>query len=477
MRRLIALGFIILSGVILAVPGGVRAQGEGDTCPGIALAALTVADQVCAETGRNQACYGHLLLEAEPQPGVVDFAFERIGDIVDAAALRSLRLSPMDTAAGSWGVALLRLQADLPETMPGENVTLLLFGDTQITAADRAGHAPMQAFYLSTGLGDAPCRQAPDSGLLIQTPVGGVTLIINETTLLLGSTAYVQAQAGGEMAVNVLEGQAQVTAQGVTQTAPAGARVRVPLDANLAASGAPLPPEPYDEALVNRLPVDHLERPITVAPPLRTSLIVNGDFSQGLTGWQIDRACNNCIMEVRARPDDPHHPYMLAWERNDRTNEGGAIWARQAINLDASACRALNLVVDVWVGNQTLPNSGWWSDEHGGNGEYPVMVNVAFTPAFQGEPFAWAHGFLYQHDGATRLSNYTLTPREQWITFEANILAPEWWVDGFDMPLTNPGMLTEVYVGGSGWDFAGGIANLRLTGCDPAMRSPAAGTK
>jgi hypothetical protein len=171
MRRLIALGFIILSGVILTVPGGVRAQGEGDTCPGIALAALTVADQVCAGTGRNQACYGHLLLEAEPQPGVVDFAFERIGDIVDAAALRSLRLSPMDTAAGSWGIALLRLQADLPETMPGENVTLLLFGDTQITAADQAGRVPMQAFYLCTGLGVAPCRPAPDSGIESCRPI------------------------------------------------------------------------------------------------------------------------------------------------------------------------------------------------------------------------------------------------------------------------------------------------------------------
>ena len=35
----------------------------------------------------------------------------------------------------------------------------------------------MQAFYFRSGIGDAPCAEAPNSGILIQTPEGRQALV------------------------------------------------------------------------------------------------------------------------------------------------------------------------------------------------------------------------------------------------------------------------------------------------------------
>lgn len=129
---------------------------------------------------------------------------------------------------------------------------------------------PMQAFTLETGADDPLCEEAPDSGLLVQTPEGvaEVTLRVNEVDIRLHSTAYLQAQASGEMTINLVEGSAQVEAAGEAVSVPAGTRVRVPLDANLQASGPPSDPEPYDDAALAALPLDILMREVTLVPAL-----------------------------------------------------------------------------------------------------------------------------------------------------------------------------------------------------------------
>lgn len=185
----------------------------------------------------------------------------------------------------------MKVQANIPDTLPGQNVTFVLFGDVQIQNAitdttapkqigltttrslhlwekpssgeccvfDRAnsklvadgrlsdnswlhGHLadgsegwfyagfvkssgdmsslavldpaaphiyhPMQAFYFQSGMGDRPCKQAPDSGILIQTPKGAgkIQLLADDVEIQLGSTAYVQAQANGYMTIAIIEG-------------------------------------------------------------------------------------------------------------------------------------------------------------------------------------------------------------------------------------------------------------------------------
>jgi hypothetical protein len=329
---------VIIFSLILCFIQTAIAQAD---CPAIVSAALDTATEACTELGRNQACYGNVTLQATARANVPAFSFDQAGDMVNVADIDSLRLSSMSLTDETWGVALMQLQANLPDTLPGQNVTVLMFGDVSIseatvtlteldvtattnanvrlrpttaesnvisslnsgetltangrledsswvrvvldaetnevgwvsadlvsseanletlTVVDADGallyDAPMQAFYFSSGIGDRPCTEAPDSGILIQTPqgVGTVILRINEVQIELGSTIYVQA-GGGFMTVSVVEGHAVLSSNGVSQTVPAGTFAQIPLDNNGLANGAPTFPQGYNYADLQALPV------------------------------------------------------------------------------------------------------------------------------------------------------------------------------------------------------------------------------
>jgi len=326
------------------------AQGE-TSCPVIVQTALDSTRLMCSDTGRNQACYGNVMLEAQPQSGAENFTFDSVGDLVDTNLIASLRLSSLDEAASQWGVALMEIQASIPDSMP-QNVTLLLFGNVQINnvasqlpdvemqpltnvnirrnpsingaviaSADAAvpvvangrlsdnswvriqlpedaiGYGwiyadgldgnleslaivepdephfgPMQAFTFETGVEDAPCAEAPSSGLLIQTPegVGEIRIWLNQVSVRLGSTVYFQAQRGGNMTVSVLEGHAVIRAQNQTRYVPAGAQVEVPMSDTLSPAGAPREPHAYNPAefAAFNATVATLPRQVAVSEPV-----------------------------------------------------------------------------------------------------------------------------------------------------------------------------------------------------------------
>jgi quercetin dioxygenase-like cupin family protein len=349
--RAMSLGVLIVILVMpLAVPQGAFSQEYA--CPDIVVEALTTTDEACGGAGRNQACYGYAQLTAEPQSGVEHFVFDQEGDIADVFDIQSLRLSAMNVEQRVFGIALMRLQANLPDATPRENITLLLFGEVEVENAvepvalvevavrvvnvinvrytpstqakvistvapndtlmatgrladsswlrvrlpqdGRAGwikasllsskgdietlsvvepssvyYSPMQAFYFQSGADDAVCPEAPNSGLLIQTPEGvaEVTFLINEVDIQLGSTVYFQSQPGGDMTVRVVEGSARVTAFDTTYKVIPGSQVTVPMNENKEPSGPPTPPKAYDMADVQSLPIGSLERAIVIHPP------------------------------------------------------------------------------------------------------------------------------------------------------------------------------------------------------------------
>lgn len=261
--------FVFLLGMAVA------ANAQEDACPAIVQTALSTVETLCAETGRNQACYGNLALVAQARDGVTDFQFSQPGDITDLAAIQALTLDPLDTVTETWGVALLRAQANLPDTLPGQNVTLLLFGDVEISnqggVSDESGsYGDMQAFYFRTGIADAPCSAAPESGILVQTPQGAerITLQINDAVVTLGSTAFLQAVPGDAMLVSVLEGMGEVTAGGASVAVPAGTRVSVPLDSDGRAGGVPSYPAAYTTDQADALPVVTLPEVVEAAEPI-----------------------------------------------------------------------------------------------------------------------------------------------------------------------------------------------------------------
>lgn len=362
---------------LLLIPSVALAQDA--TCPTIVETALNLTRESCDGTENNEACYGHILLDAAPRPGLDEFQFEEPGDIVDLLAVESMRLSAMDTRLGQWGVLLMQVEAEVQrvaDTLDSEeglsvaDVQMLLFGDVEfsdanrflrltaledttiytlpdttsdavntvpegesvivnarlednswyrvrytdraaglawiqadalelneeidyleaipldsvelIPASARARFGPMQAFTLSTGVNDAPCAEAPNSGMLIQTPEGvaSVSLWLDEVVIQMNATAFVQAEAGGNLTIDVLEGAVELEADGEIVTAYAGTRVTVPLNDELGLAGAPPELAPLDTQAVQSLPVGLLDNPVDIPTPFDPSAGVplSGDW-------------------------------------------------------------------------------------------------------------------------------------------------------------------------------------------------------
>lgn len=466
-------------------PSKVDAQAAA-TCPNMVKKALTTVSGRCNNTARNNACYGNGSLEVEAQQGVTDFKFSNPGDKAQLTTIRSLKLGALDTAAQTWGIALLRLQANLPDTVRGQNVTMLMFGDVEITdnaqaasltqatiegatltplaatvvandteqaptrlaeqtklwepararetvragtvqaqadnrdatsqaraeqqnptqqaratvqdatadtrATNQSGTAkaratlltenqqtrvaniratqnvppsptvykPMQAFYFRSGIGDVACNEAPRDGMLIQSPQGPyrITLSINDVKIELGSTAFFQAQAGAHLIVSTLEGTATASSFGVTEAAVAGQRVRIPLDANLRASGPPLPPEPYNDADMAALPVRNMPQRITIIPS------VGNRGPESLVSSAVGEACIKGGVTIGVS-----NPAGIGYI--DVGEYAGGTWTAKA-----------GTTVTFQASGQLFVQSGWWN--------YIALTGTNPNPAAAADAAAFA---------------------------------------------------------------------------------------
>jgi hypothetical protein len=193
----------------------------------------------------------------------------------------------------------------------------------------------------------------------------------------------------------------------------------------------------------------------------QASLIANGDFVRGMSYWVRDQPCADCSITVQ--PEAYAGSPALAWERTNSGSVGSAVSAWQPLDFDVKGYGSLWLSMKVLVERHTLPNSGWWSDQNAGSGEYPVKVSLTFLDE-QGQSFEWAYGFMITHDGATALRNFFIEPGGEWSSFETDVFDASQWLGPLGQPLPRPVHLTRITVGGSGWDFKGAVANLSLTG-------------
>lgn len=330
-----------------------------DTCPLLVESALLQIDEQCSEIFRNQICYGHSSIHISPQADVDIAKFDAPGDVALIEHIQSLQLSPMNEDMSEWGISSMKIQANLPDTAPGQSVTFVMFGGVSITntsdaiskldvkilstqpvnvrsgpattysaitslepdvnliadgrnanadwirvqLSDDAGYGwvasflleaneefqklpivdtnaptykPMQAILLQTGIGDARCNEAPQSGILIQTPMGTgkIDLLINEVNITIGSTIFVQATPDNELIIYVLDGEIQAAALNKIVTVPEGAFTTIAMDDNLIATDAPSNPDDYDLDDLNALPMHLLPESVVIADPAPRQVIL-----------------------------------------------------------------------------------------------------------------------------------------------------------------------------------------------------------
>jgi LysM repeat protein len=245
------------------------AQGVAPTdpvCASVVNQAVTAVGSLCSAQGRNTACYGNseVLVQFNPEASAT---FNQAGDTVILNDIQRLRTTALNPQTGNWGVAVLKAQANLPETAADQDVTFVVFGDTTIDSPT----SDMSMLTINSRLATAACAGAPNSGVLIQSPQGvQVQLGVNGASLTLGSTAFVTAQENGFLTIAIIEGTGIVSVFGETFVIPAGFQVRIPLGGGLdglQATGDPLGIEPFNPDEINALPFTLLDQPVVIPVP------------------------------------------------------------------------------------------------------------------------------------------------------------------------------------------------------------------
>jgi len=174
----------------------------------------------CGDTNSNTACYGNNTLKADLVPSAAQRFSER-GDVIPVKELQRLSASPLNLDNNEWGIAVFNVIANLPRSLPGETVTMVVFGNA--TLDNQGGSDSLESFYFSSELGQIVCDKIPFDGLMITSPDGsGIHFAVNGAELTLMGNASIKAIKNGEMEVSVYKGSARIVSNGREQYFGAG---------------------------------------------------------------------------------------------------------------------------------------------------------------------------------------------------------------------------------------------------------------
>ena len=187
--------------------------------------AIQSSDSFCGETNSNNVCYGNTTIQAELAPDATRRFSER-GDIVAVNELRRLSAAPLNLENDEWGIAVFKVIANLPRSLPGETITMVVFGNTTLDKESGG----LESFYFFNELGQIACEAVPSDGLMLTSPDGsGLRINVNGTELTLKGNANLKAVKNGEMEVSLFSGSGRMVSNGQEQYFGAGQKVSVEL--------------------------------------------------------------------------------------------------------------------------------------------------------------------------------------------------------------------------------------------------------
>lgn len=217
--------------------------------------ALNKLEETCLALGLDEVCYGNNTLRAELNAATAA-QFDDRGDIIPVEVLHALQAAPLNVDTGEWGIAVFKTRAVLPRTVPGQAVTFLVFGDTNVQFANPNDYVgdDLQAFYFSTGYGSVGCESVDVDGILVLAPPDGGSLIeANGVKMLVSGTMLLEAAMNDTMTISLLDGVARIEANGAHQDVRAGQAVTVQMGGSngLEAIGTPSAPGVIDGSAAN----------------------------------------------------------------------------------------------------------------------------------------------------------------------------------------------------------------------------------
>lgn len=163
---------IFFVGLMIFAYRSAHTQNPADTCETVVKQALAEVGDACTDLSRNSACYGYNRLRPIFNTEVESDFFTQQADQTDISKLLSLQTSPLDTETGEWGIAVLNLQANLPDTLPGQSLRFILLGDVNVRndVPPIEGAATREPIVLHT-VTAADIYTAPDSDAEVVTSV------------------------------------------------------------------------------------------------------------------------------------------------------------------------------------------------------------------------------------------------------------------------------------------------------------------
>lgn len=132
----------LLAGYI-AVPNA-RAE-DRSACRALVEEGIAAAARACGAAGPDTACYGHTGVAAS---SASEGALSNIGQTVPLSQLQGLTTQAASLESGAWGIAVLNIQAGLPEGAAG--VRAALFGDSVLQSAVRPEAAALKTLPVRT---------------------------------------------------------------------------------------------------------------------------------------------------------------------------------------------------------------------------------------------------------------------------------------------------------------------------------------
>ena len=168
--RMVLLGLLL----VLAVWGVV---GQEEFCPTLVEDALAAVGDNCSGMDRNSACYGFNGVGATFAQAVAENFFTTPADRSELGVIEAIETAALDVEADRWGIAVLSVQANVPNTLPGQAVVLMLLGEAKVENAVAAGESfapaePVEAVTLAaTNIRSGP---GTNRNVLVSAPAGRV---------------------------------------------------------------------------------------------------------------------------------------------------------------------------------------------------------------------------------------------------------------------------------------------------------------
>lgn len=137
-RRSTYLVFVLVSALLVIAIAPTALAQNLDTCPAIVNNALTQVGVNCAGMARNTACYGFRDITKGVVRGDVAPNYTwtpdqpELGSRIELTTTEAIQTGPFDLLNRRWGLSVVELQANLPNTLAAPGVRMMALGGVEV---------------------------------------------------------------------------------------------------------------------------------------------------------------------------------------------------------------------------------------------------------------------------------------------------------------------------------------------------------